>query len=369
VIADCHVHIFQNWSGACGHPSREIHWKYIQKNVTRPAARVRRARDGAPVEHPGLHRAGDDTWAGLRDDVDLRVGPYGRLEYTLEGEERWIQYMPVAMAQIEAPPEFMLAQMSYAGVDHCVLQAGLSYGVMNDYNALAQHQYPARFSGLLHVDEAVADTPRWMDELERARHQLGLKGVYYQLDGFARHGFQWSFNDKRFDGFWETLAAMGIPVFVEAQAVPGYDEPSYIANMQRLDGLLTRFPRMRWLLVMGPPVAFFARRGHWHFPEEVARVYARGNLQMEIMFPISWGGVWDYPYPEAQALIKDLRDRYGAEKLLWGSDMPNVERFCTYRQCLDYVRRYCEFLTAREKDLILGDNVAELCGIGKVDAA
>ena len=109
---------------------------------------------------------------------------------------------------------------------------------------------------------------------------------------------------------------MGIPVFFEAQAVPGYDEPSYIANMQRLDGLLTRFPRMRWLLVMGPPVAFFAKRGHWHFPDEVARVYARGNLQMEIMFPITWGGVWDYPYPEAQALIKDLRDRYGAEKLL-----------------------------------------------------
>jgi len=36
--------------------------------------------------------------------------------------------------------------------------------------------------------------------------------------------------------------------------------------------------------------------------------------------------------------------------------MPNVERFCTYRQSLDYVRKYCPFLTAREKDLVLGDN-------------
>jgi hypothetical protein len=47
------------------------------------------------------------------------------------------------------------------------------------------------------------------------------------------------------------------------------------------------------------------------------------------MFPITWGGVWDYPYPEAQALIRDMRDRWGASKLVWGSDMPNVERFCT----------------------------------------
>jgi predicted TIM-barrel fold metal-dependent hydrolase len=122
---------------------------------------------------------------------------------------------------------------------------------------------------------------------------------------------------------------------------------------------------MRWLLVMGPPVQFFAKHGKWHFPDEVARTYARENLQMEIMFPISWGGVWDYPYPEAQALIKDLRDRYGAHKLLWGSDMPNVERFCTYRQCLEYVSKYCEFLSAKEKELILGGNVADLCGIGQ----
>ena len=50
---------------------------------------------------------------------------------------------------------------------------------------------------------------------------------------------------------------------------------------------------------------------------------------------------------------------------MWGSDMPNVERFCTYKQSLDYVRRYCPFLTAREKDLILGDTCAAFYGIGK----
>ncbi|HTU00758.1 MAG TPA: amidohydrolase family protein, partial [Candidatus Sulfotelmatobacter sp.] len=91
--------------------------------------------------------------------------------------------------------------------------------------------------------------------------------------------------------------------------------------------------------------------------------YGRENLQIELMFPITWGGVWDYPYPEAQALIRDLRDRYGASKLVWGSDMPNVERFCTYRQCLDYVRKHCTFLSATELDRILGGNIAELFSI------
>ena len=43
--------------------------------------------------------------------------------------------------------------------------------------------------------------------------------------------------------------------------------------------------------------------------------------------------------------------------------MPNVERFCTSRQCVDYVRRHCSFLTASEKDLILGGNAAGLIGL------
>jgi len=45
--------------------------------------------------------------------------------------------------------------------------------------------------------------------------------------------------------------------------------------------------------------------------------------------------------------------------------MPNVERYCTYRQSLDYIRRRCDFLGARDKDLILGETAAALYGLGK----
>ena len=65
---------------------------------------------------------------------------------------------------------------------------------------------------------------------------------------------------------------------------------------------------------MGPPVQFFGRSGRWEFPEEVAAVYRRDGFLIEVMFPITWGGVWDYPYPEAQALIRNFRNRFGAEK-------------------------------------------------------
>ena len=72
-----------------------------------------------------------------------------------EGEEYAIQYMPVGMQTIESPPEFMLAQMLYAGVDHCILQAGGGYGAMNDFNAFTQRAFPKNSPG------CCTSTRRW----------------------------------------------------------------------------------------------------------------------------------------------------------------------------------------------------------------
>src|SRR6202011_2405399 len=138
---------------------------------------------------------------------------------------------------------------------------------------------------------------------------------------------------------------------------------SYISNLLALDRVMQRHRALRFVLVMGPPVAHSARDGPWEFPPEVLAAYRRENLLIEIMFPITWGGTWDYPYPQAQVLIRHMRELFGAAKLVWGSDMPNVERFCTYRQCLDYVRRYCTFFSAGEMDAVLGGTMAEMFGL------
>ncbi len=363
MIIDCHAHVFQHWADPCGHESRAIHLKCMQKVQTRTAARVFRARDGKDVSGAVLFRDGDNGWSGLKD-VNFRPGNYGRLDFTLDGEDYHSQYMPVGMQQIVAPPELMLAQMAYARVDHCVLQTGWGYGAMNDYNAFAQNQYSAKFTALLNVDEARAHTDAALREFDRAHAALGLRGVYFAFDGFARYGFDTAFNDPRIDAFWSKVAAAKLPVFIEVTAIPDYTEACYIANLVRLHDLMRRYRDIEWVLVMGPPVGYFGRTGRWELPDEVLAAYRHETLLIEIMFPITWGGVWDYPYPEAQALIRDMRDKFGAERLVWGSDMPNVERFCTYTQCVDYVRRHCGFLSASEKDAVLGGNIDRLLGIG-----
>ena len=76
---------------------------------------------------------------------------------------------------------------------------------------------------------------------------------------------------------------------------------------------------------------------------------------------ISLGNVFDFPYRELQPTLVELVEKLGANRLMWGTDMPNVERYCTYRQTLDTFRVHCQGLLS-EEDLanILGGTTARL---------
>jgi predicted TIM-barrel fold metal-dependent hydrolase len=358
MIVDCHAHVIQNWIGACGHPARDLHMKYLQRVIAGTVARTYRARDGAPADTKALIRADDSGWSGLRD-VDFRVGRFGQLEFTVDGEDYYTQYMPVGMQNLEAPPELMLAQMTYTGVDHAVLQAGGAYGAMTEYNTFAQLQYPQKFTALMHLDEAMAGTPEALAQIDRAA-ALGAKGLYYNFEGFARHNFPWEMDDTRLDACWDRLQAHGMVLCAEITGAPRYDKGNYLHNIAALGRVLARFAGLSCHLAMGIPVQFFAAGDRWDLPDAYEALLRRDGFFTELMFPITWGGRWDYPYREAHPLIRDAHRRFGGEKLMWGSDMPNVERFCTYGQSLEYLRRYCDFLPASDMDRILGDNSARL---------
>ena len=45
MIVDCHAHVFTHWIGACGHKTRDIHKRYLQRVVSRTVAPTFRLRD------------------------------------------------------------------------------------------------------------------------------------------------------------------------------------------------------------------------------------------------------------------------------------------------------------------------------------
>jgi predicted TIM-barrel fold metal-dependent hydrolase len=73
-------------------------------------------------------------------------------------------------------------------------------------------------------------------------------------------------------------------------------------------------------------------------------------------FPEAAKDLEAFPFPVAQDHLRRLYEHVGAERLVWGSNFPNVRRACTYREALDFIRVECSFLGEADRAGLLGAN-------------
>ncbi len=358
MIVDSHAHAFPPMGGPAGHSSTRGHTRYLQQMLASHHQPVRRADDGSIVRGRTLAHVDNPTLDDLTE-VDFRGDAYGRFAWTVDGVEHSLQYLPPTLTRLSAPPELMVAQMDFVGVDRAVLQTGHVYGRLNGYLSQAVRRFPDRLWGLAMVDEWLVDSPGQRAALDRAIGGLGLHGLWFQTGNLHLHGRGESFDDPVFGAFWSHVADMGIPVYLNlAGAPPGRE--AYLAELAAFARWRSRHPRIPLVLPHGISLFRFMDDGRVRIPREVWKVYEESEALVEILLPIFQGAVWEYPYVEARPIVREYYDRLGPDRLAWGSDMPNVERNCTYKQSLDYLRVHCDFIPPAEMDKICGANVAAL---------
>jgi predicted TIM-barrel fold metal-dependent hydrolase len=361
MIVDAHNHIFPWLGGKCGFDTDEEHRLFLQLYIAKHGEPVRRLRDHVhvPEAENALHDGVLAGPEGLNPAASFRVGKYGRFEWDVDGETYYRSFLPPSLQEMTSPPEFVLQQMARAGVDCAILQNARLYGRLNQEFADVMREYPGKFIGLADVKEIEADTPEERERLTHAIRELGLRGVYYANRGLFFDRYQASFDDPKFDPYWETVRELRIPVFWEIQGVPMPTERTYLEQIERLNRWCGRFPDIRSILTHGVAPTYLDGK----IPEQIEELFAHEQMMVEILYPIHWGRDHEYPYPELRPVLKRLVDLAGPSRLAWGSDMPNVERNCTYRQSLDYLRHgLAGVVTPGEMDGILGQNVLDLVG-------
>lgn len=356
LVVDSHVHIFPYLDEPSGFPSQADHRRFLQLYMGAHGEPVRRLRDHTHVVEQTLHDGTMAAPSSLRD-VNFRVGKHGRLEWTVDGEDLYIQFFPPSLQQMESPAEFMLQQMARAGVDVGVLQNARLYGRLNDYFADAARRYPGKFIGLADVDESLAHRDEQIKKLRRAIRELGLKGLYYANRGLLTSGYQHMFDDPIFDPFWEEVESLGIPIFWEIAGVPNpNDQTLLLAEIERLNCWADRWRRIPGVWTHG-----FSPQLLQDLPGPLDRLLRREQFMVEILYPIHWARDHEYPFSDLTPAIRTLYQRLGGDRLIWGSDMPNVERNCTYRQSLHYLRILSEgTIPQADLDKALGLNVLRL---------
>ncbi|MBI2940072.1 MAG: amidohydrolase [Chloroflexi bacterium] len=248
------------------------------------------------------------------------------------------QVFPPSFDPPTSPPEVLLGYMDQAGVDRAFILQHHLYGDQNALAIDAVRRWPDRFVGFAYL--GAVDQPDAPDRLERLI-EAGLTGLKIEVATTRRLRPDFRFDGEREWRVWERLDQLGRPLILDLITATPDDLPA-------LRRLIEELPRVRLVIchVGGP------QEESW---QERALLAQHPQVWIDLAsLPAMVGTEPEYPYPRAQEVIRWAVETFGADRVMWGTDYPPALNSGTYRQLLDYVRRHCAFLTADQRQMVLG---------------
>ena len=126
---------------------------------------------------------------------------------------------------------------------------------------------------------------------------------------------------------------------------------------------MDRYPDTICSLTHGFPWRVFLESDGITLPEGVWAPFENPKLSLEVCFPVRLADLFDYPYREVWPTLQEMVWRTGADRLMWGTDMPFQNRFCTYRQSRTWIESYCSFLSDAQLASTMGGTAARILGL------
>jgi predicted TIM-barrel fold metal-dependent hydrolase len=152
-------------------------------------------------------------------------------------------------------------------------------------------------------------------------------------------------DDGSLDWFWGTCERLGIPVMA---LVPGMAD-KLLPVAERHSGLKILIPHMACALDTRSAEAFAG------LSNLLALARHPGVFVMVSSAPCFSNE--RYPFRDLHPFLRRIYDVFGPRRMMWGADRSRLTS--TYRECLDLFQDGLDFLSAEDKEWILGKSLAE----------
>lgn len=295
--------------------------------------------------HAHLRPAGIAGTVNRQFNVEYKK--YGAL--TLNGT--WtIQGMPEYCVDSEFTDDTLIHVMDAYGIERAVLMTAASSDL--EVNRMAVEKYPDRLTAAMYV--------MYEDDIDKQileKYRQNFRVIKFETStvlGYTHPSMypNFKFNSGIMKKAYHVCAAKNIPIAID----PGKPfSPGY--QVEELDEAIREFSDVHFIIC------------HLGVPEYPHTDGSPDDIRWRQMLDLAkYPNVWfdvcampnlfkeeEYPYATAMKYVREFADRYGKEKIIWGTDVPTTYVNCTFRQMINVFER-CPLFTEEEKDLLFYDN-------------
>jgi len=248
------------------------------------------------------------------------------------------QFFPEKYGDTGFHAETLVKLMDEGGVDHAVLLQGGNYGFHNNYMAEAAAKYPDRLTAVGAIDPYALYAEKIFDNLIE---RYGFKALKFEIStewGLSGFHQNLKINDEAFAKLLKKADALGLTVAFDmgTKKMSSFDFEAFHELTETYKNTL---------FVMTH--SFFpCNDGQNEERLSFAKKLTSDNFVMDFA-NLDVLGQADY--------LKALKDIIGAERMLWGTDLPGVLCRYSYKQLIDRVKE-SGIYTESELPLVMGEN-------------
>jgi predicted TIM-barrel fold metal-dependent hydrolase len=244
----------------------------------------------------------------------------------------WKGHKPIAPAHRQIDDftaEDALKEMDAAGVTAAVIHPP---GWDPNSNALAieaARAYPNRFAILGNFPLDRPDSRTGIDRLKGQPGMLGLRFVFNQP-----HQQTWLI-DSTLDWLWPAAERAGMPI---ALLGPGL--------LPAIPRIAPRYPGLKLVIDH-----FATPDKNWSNLPDLVATAKFPNVALKATGAPSYSAQ-PYPHRDIHGHIRRLYDAFGPQRMFWGTDITRLAD--TWRQCVTMFTEELPWLSAQDKELIMG---------------
>lgn len=267
-----------------------------------------------------------------------------------------VRLLPPLATKTTFTSDVLLEYMDLAKVNKAVLLQAPFYGEMNHYIKEVINKYPDKFTGAAYIDLWEKDSIKSFYHIIEILKFKVIKIEFSSKTGFSSFYPGIKINDKKLDWFWTECEKRNIIVILDLGAVGA---PSY--QTKNIKSILHDNPDIKIIIshLAQPPLNEENNINKIKLWKEQLLLAKNPGIYFDLAVLPSCISYEDYPYPKTRNFIYEALKNVGADKMIWGSDIPGLFNYVTYSKYIKFFQKYCNF-SKNDLDKIMGKNAFEL---------